>query len=148
MGEGAKGTWKGKQGTVRYIVIGLVGKKKVISKRNKSEALITRFLFFYRSIKLKSSSGGDRSIAHFYRHIEVYPYFDPTIALAPSPQPLRMTTSKGLFMGGLGKVDLTAKLHRSTWVAGQLCHVQVHVSNDCNKKVSVTKITIIIIICN
>ncbi|KAH9816612.1 hypothetical protein DFH28DRAFT_1160021 [Melampsora americana] len=109
IGQGAKGIWKGKQGTVRYIVIG--------------------------SIKLKSSSGGGRSIAHFYRHIELYPYFDPIKTLACAPRPMKVTTSKGLFMGGQGKVHLTAKTHRSIWVAGQRCHVDVHVGNDGTKKI-------------
>ncbi|KAG0148303.1 hypothetical protein CROQUDRAFT_654998 [Cronartium quercuum f. sp. fusiforme G11] len=109
VGKGAKGTWKGKQGNVRYIVIG--------------------------SIKLKSSCGGDRSIAHFYRHVEFYPYFDPIKTLAPSPHGLKVTTSKGLFMAGQGKVHLTAKLHRSIWVAGQRCYVDVHVGNDGSKKI-------------
>ncbi|EGG06939.1 uncharacterized protein MELLADRAFT_86243 [Melampsora larici-populina 98AG31] len=102
IGQGAKGIWKGKQGTVRYIVIG---------------------------------SGGGRSIAHFYRHIDLYPYFDPIKTLACAPKPLKVTTSKGLFMGGQGKVHLTAKVHRSVWVAGQRCHVDVHVGNDGTKKI-------------
>jgi hypothetical protein len=110
VGKGAKGSWKGKAGVVKYIVIG--------------------------SIKLKSHVGSDRSIAHFYRHVDVFPYLNPSIVLAPAISPLRAETSKALFMGGSGKVYLKASLHRPTWVAGQRCYASLHVKNEASKKVS------------
>ena len=109
VGKGAKGSHKSKQGVVKYIVIG--------------------------SVKLKSHVGTDRSIAHFYRHVDVYPYFNPSIILAPSAKALIVEASKALFMGGSGKVSLSASLHRLTWVAGQRCYVDVRVKNGASKKV-------------
>ncbi|GAA5978811.1 hypothetical protein JCM11641_003571 [Rhodosporidiobolus odoratus] len=109
VGKGAKGPWKGKQGVVRYIAIA--------------------------SVKLKSKAGADRSIAHFYRHVEVFPYFNPALALAPAIKPLEAEAAKSLFLGGSGKVSLKASMHRETWVAGQRCYVDVRVENESSKKV-------------
>lgn len=39
-------------------------------------------------------------------------------------------------MGGSGKVNLSAKMHRANWVAGQRCYVEVRVENESSKKVS------------
>ena len=92
--------------------------------------------FVRSSVKLKSQEGTDRSIAHFYRHIELYPYLNPAIILAPAMKPLEAFTSKSLFMGGNGLVKLFASIHRSNWVAGQSCYVNLRVENDSTKKVS------------
>ncbi|GAA6064551.1 hypothetical protein JCM10212_005778 [Sporobolomyces blumeae] len=117
IGKGAKGGWKGKQGVVRYIAIA--------------------------SIKLKSKNGTNRSIAHFYRHVEIFPFFNPAIVLAPAPKPLFAEASKGLFMGGSGKVTLAAKMHRGTWVAGQRCYVDVRVENESSKKIKTLTLALV-----
>lgn len=88
-----------------------------------------------RSIKLKSYSGEDRSIAHFYRHVEIFPYYNPAIVLASALRPIEVSASKGLFMGGSGRVYLTASVHRPSWIAGQRCYVTVRVKNEASKKV-------------
>lgn len=133
VGKGAKGSWRGKAGVVKYIVIGLVA----ISAKIYGISLLTNLACtLHSSIKLKSHVGLDRSIAHFYRHIDVYPYLNPSIILAPATKPLHAETSKALFMGGNGKVHLKASLHRSTWVAGQRCYANLHVRNEASKKVS------------
>lgn len=113
--RGAKGGLKCKQGIVKYIVIG--------------------------SVKLKSHLGTDRSIAHFYRHVEVYPYLAPSILLAPSVKSVSVEASKAIFMGGQGKVKVVATLHRSAWVAGQRCYIDVRVHNGTAKKVRLLHIT-------
>lgn len=110
LGKGAKGGLKCKQGVVKYIVIG--------------------------SVKLKSHLGTDRSIAHFYRHVDVYPYLEPSVILTPLPTPIMVENSKAIFMGSQGKVKIGASLHRQTWVAGQRCYVDVRVQNGASKKVS------------
>ncbi|GAA5931298.1 uncharacterized protein JCM15063_001429 [Sporobolomyces koalae] len=117
IGKGAKGGWKGKQGVVRYIAIA--------------------------SIKLKSKNGTNRSIAHFYRHVEIYPFFNPAIVLAPAVKPLFAEASKGLFMGGSGKVNLSARMHRGTWVAGQRCYVDVRVENESSKKIKTLTLALV-----
>lgn len=108
--KGAKGSYRGKNAVVRYIVIG--------------------------SVKLKSASGANRSIAHFYRHIDLFPYLNPAVVLSNAPKPIQATSSKGLFLGGSGKVHLMASLHRNTWVAGQRIYIHVDIQNDTSKKVN------------
>ena len=110
VGKGAKGSYRGKHAIVRYIVIG--------------------------SVKLKSANGANRSIAHFYRHVELYPYLNPAVILSSSSRPVQARASKGLFLGGSGKVHLSASLHRSTWVAGQRVYVNIRIENETSKKVS------------
>lgn len=109
IGKGAKGGFKSKLGEVRYIVIG--------------------------SIKLKAQDGSSRSIAHFYRHIEVFPYLDPALTLKSLDEPIKASASKSLFLGGDGKVKLTASIHRANWLAGQQCYINVEVINDSSKRV-------------
>lgn len=117
IGKGAKGSFKSKAGEVRYIVIG--------------------------SIKLKAQDGSQRSIAHFYRHIDVYPYYDPTNTLRSLPEPLKSSSSKTMFMGGEGRVALTATIHRVNWVAGQQCYIGVEVKNDSSKKIKSMTLTLL-----
>ncbi|GAA5862218.1 hypothetical protein JCM8547_007774 [Rhodosporidiobolus lusitaniae] len=117
VGKGAKGPWKGKQGVVRYIAIA--------------------------SVKLKSKSGTNRSIAHFYRHVDVFPYFNPALVLAPAVKPLRAEAAKSLFMGGSGKVSLKTSMHRETWVAGQRCYVDVRVENESGKKIKTLTLALV-----
>ncbi|GAA5874307.1 hypothetical protein JCM3774_000936 [Rhodotorula dairenensis] len=117
VGKGAKGPWKGKQGVVRYIAIA--------------------------SVKLKSTTGGERSIAHFYRHLEVFPYLHPSLALAPALKPLTDEASKALFMGGSGQATIRASMHREIWVAGQRCYVEVAVENLSNKKIKTLTLSLV-----
>lgn len=117
IGKGAKGSYKSKAGEVRYIVIG--------------------------SIKLKARDGSQRSIAHFYRHIDVFPYCDPTSTLRSLDEPLRSSSSKTMFMGGEGKVALTATIHRSNWIAGQQCYIGVEVKNESSKKIKSMTLTLV-----
>ncbi|MCO5555811.1 hypothetical protein L7F22_009356 [Adiantum nelumboides] len=117
VGKGAKGTYRGKHAVVRYIVIG--------------------------SVKLKSENGSNRSIAHFYRHIDLYPYLNPAIVLAGSGKPVQAKASKGLFLGGSGKVHLIASLHRSSWVAGQRLYVHLRIDNETSKRVKSLTMTLI-----
>lgn len=98
--------------------------------------LANRLISLFRSsVKLKSKTGSDRSIAHFYRHVDVFPYYNPAIILAPALKPLQAEAAKSLFMGGSGKVSLKASMHRETWVAGQRCYVDVRVENESGKRV-------------
>jgi hypothetical protein len=76
-----------------------------------------------------------RSIAHFYRNCEIWPRLNPSVVLASLSKPLQATTSKSLFMGGNGKVTLTATLHRLHWIAGQKCFVKVTVVNYTKKTI-------------
>lgn len=108
--KGAKGSYRGKNAVVRYIVFG--------------------------SVKLKSASGANQSIAHFYRHVDLFPYLNPAVILSSALKPIQVTSSKGLFLGGSGKVHLMASLHRNTWVAGQRVYINVGIQNDTSKKIN------------
>ncbi|TIC65449.1 hypothetical protein E3Q01_02148 [Wallemia mellicola] len=109
IGGGAKGPLKSKSGFVRYIVIG--------------------------SIHLKNHKSSDRSIAHFYRYVTIYPLLSPSSVLAPAPVPIMQTASKPLFLGGKGPINLTASVHRPHWVAGQRCYVMITIDNNSSKRV-------------
>ncbi|KAG8833673.1 hypothetical protein FRC17_010277 [Serendipita sp. 399] len=86
------------------------------------------------SIRLKDAVSSKKSIAHFYRTIEVWPLFDPTVILSPSPSPVYATVAKNLFLGGEGTLKLTASIHRSTWIAGARCYVKIFIDNDTEKR--------------
>lgn len=117
IGRGAKGSYRGRNALVRYIVIG--------------------------SVKLKDVNGDNRSIAHFYRHVELYPYLNPAVVLSSAPRPISAEGEKGLFMGGSGKVRVAASLHRGTWVAGQRVYINVGVTNETSKRVKNVTFTLI-----
>ncbi|KAJ4485818.1 hypothetical protein J3R30DRAFT_3282616, partial [Lentinula aciculospora] len=85
------------------------------------------------SVKVREVETDRRSIAHFYRDCEVWPRLNPSAILSPAAQPIRESAAKSLFMGGSGKVGLTASLHRIYWIAGQQCCVKVRIINK-NKK--------------
>ena len=95
------------------------------------------------SIRIKDGRTGARSIAHFYRNMEVWPSYDPSRILAPTPSALYSTAAKPVFMGGPGKLKLTASLHREIWIAGQRCYAKVFVANDTTKKVKTMALTLI-----
>ncbi|EGN93144.1 hypothetical protein SERLA73DRAFT_163658 [Serpula lacrymans var. lacrymans S7.3] len=95
------------------------------------------------SIRIKDALTSKQSIAHFYRHCEIWPRLNPDTVLAPAPRPLVAEASKSLFMGGSGKIKLTAKLHRLYWVAGQHCSVKIRVINDTKKAIKSATITLI-----
>jgi len=97
---------------------------------------------FASSIKLKTFGDGTRSIAHFYRHIEIYPCLDPSAVLATLEQPLQSTNSQTVFLGGSGKVKITAILHRRVWVAGQRCYLKISINNHSTKKIKSLALTL------
>jgi len=90
---------------------------------------------FYRSFKVKCPATNARSIAHFYRNCEIWPRVDPSLVLAAAPRPLLAQTSKSMFLGGKGKISLTAQLHRLHWIAGQRCYLKFSVTNDTKRTV-------------
>ncbi|KAK0481713.1 hypothetical protein IW261DRAFT_1397645 [Armillaria novae-zelandiae] len=87
------------------------------------------------SIKVKELDTGKRSIAHFYRDCEIWPRLNPSTILAPAIVPLQAHVTKSIFMGGCGKVTLSASLHRLHWVAGQQCCVKASVTNHTKKTI-------------
>ena len=130
----AKGVFHAHSGVkVRYIAMVYVSVYFVILYQLKLRS----------SIKVKDNDTDKKSIAHFYRNCEVWPRLNPSVILAPAPTPLQASTSKSLFMGGNGKLRLTATLHRLHWIAGQQCCIQVSVKNDTKKTVKSLTLTLI-----
>lgn len=94
-------------------------------------------------IKIKDSATSKESIAHFYRDCEVWPRLDVVSTLATNSRPLVAEVATRVFMGGPGKIKLSARLHRFHWVAGQSCTVHFRVVNDCKKLVKGAAIALI-----
>lgn len=99
--------------------------------------------YAYSSFKVKCPDNNERSIAHFYRNCEIWPRLNPSAVLCTAPRPLLAQTSKNLFRGGKGKIDLTAQLHRLHWIAGQRCYLKLSVTNDTKKTVKSLTLTLI-----
>ncbi|EJD54818.1 hypothetical protein AURDEDRAFT_148418 [Auricularia subglabra TFB-10046 SS5] len=87
------------------------------------------------SIKVKDVQTNTQSIAHFYRPVELWPSFNPQLILARAPQPIQASSEGTVFMGGNGKLKLSASLYREVWVAGQRCLVRVAIDNGTKKAV-------------
>ncbi|KAG8947872.1 hypothetical protein FRC04_010230 [Tulasnella sp. 424] len=94
------------------------------------------------SIKIKDQGSSVKSIAHFYRNVEIYPFLGQAV-LSPAEQPLRTSTAQTLFMGGSGKLQVAASLHRRIWIAGQRCYVHVALNNETTKKVKTLTFTLV-----
>ncbi|KAG9016344.1 hypothetical protein FRB90_003218 [Tulasnella sp. 427] len=94
------------------------------------------------SIKIKDQGSPVKSIAHFYRHVEIYPFLGQSV-LSSAGQPLRTSTAQTLFMGGSGKLQVAALLHRRIWIAGQRCYVHVTLNNETTKKVKTLTFTLV-----
>ncbi|KAJ7103363.1 hypothetical protein B0H15DRAFT_208976 [Mycena belliarum] len=94
------------------------------------------------SVKVKDKTQSKRSIAHFYRDIVVWPRLNPSVVLAPAEQPIQATTNNRLFMGGDGKVYLTAALHRPYFIAGTQVPVHLSVQNDTKKLIKSLTLTL------
>ncbi|KAF9270619.1 hypothetical protein L218DRAFT_46326 [Marasmius fiardii PR-910] len=95
------------------------------------------------SLKVKERKNNRRSIAHFYRDCEVWPRLNPSSVLSPATKPNQDTISKTLFMGGNGKVTLTAATHRVIWIAGQQCPVKIKVVNHSKKAIKSVTLTLV-----
>ncbi|KAG1754874.1 uncharacterized protein EDB91DRAFT_1276347 [Suillus paluster] len=94
-------------------------------------------------IKVKDAVTSKQSIAHFYRDCEVWPRLDVISTLATNSRPLVAEVATRVFMGGPGKIRLSARIHRFHWVAGQRCTVHFRVTNDCKKLVKGAAIALI-----
>ncbi|KAH7916429.1 hypothetical protein BJ138DRAFT_995669 [Hygrophoropsis aurantiaca] len=95
------------------------------------------------SIKVKDPKTSKESVAHFYRDCEIWPRLEVATSLASAARPLTSEACRSIFMGGPGKVKLSARLHRLYWVAGQTCSVQFRVVNESKKMISGATISLI-----
>lgn len=98
----------------------------------------------HRSIKVKDAETGKRSIAHFYRQCEVWPYLNPNTVLQSASRPLQASTAKSLaVLGNSSKVRLNAQMHRLYWPAGSRCPIHLHVGNESKKTIKNLVLTLV-----
>lgn len=99
--------------------------------------------FAMASLRLKDSETSAESVAHFYRACEIWPRLSFDTKLSAAPRPLVSEAAKTVFMGGSGKVRLSAAMHRLYWVAGQRCVIHLRVVNESKKTVKGASITLL-----
>ncbi|GAO48343.1 hypothetical protein G7K_2516-t1 [Saitoella complicata NRRL Y-17804] len=79
---------------------------------------------------LRYKSNDKISVVRTVTTLLLYPCLDPEKALLPLEYPLRSTEEGRQLLGGQGVVTLVAQSHRTTWIAGQLAFVELHISNQ------------------
>ncbi|KAH0838029.1 hypothetical protein J3R83DRAFT_6269 [Lanmaoa asiatica] len=99
--------------------------------------------FAMASLRLKDPETSTESVAHFYRSCEIWPRLSFDTKLSPAPRPLVSEAARTVFMGGSGKVRLSAAMHRLYWVAGQRCIIHLRVVNESKKTVKGASITLL-----
>lgn len=99
--------------------------------------------FAMASLRLKEPETSAESVAHFYRSCEIWPRLSFSSKLSPAPRPLVGEAARTVFMGGSGKVRLSAAMHRLYWVAGQRCAIHLRVVNESKKTVKGASITLL-----
>lgn len=108
-----RGPFRSSQGSIKYILIA--------------------------SLKLFFPTTGKKSIAHFYRHVTIYPFLDVDRVLRNFEAPLEVEREKKVggawTWGKVGKTEMTVKSARPIWVAGQQCWLDIAIRNDGVKKV-------------
>ncbi|KAH7338769.1 hypothetical protein B0J17DRAFT_613988 [Rhizoctonia solani] len=101
--------------------------------------------------KYASLANSKTSIAHFYRHVEIWPTYGPLAlhsteevrSVVDHPGTVSSRTARELFLGGSGMLHLTAVLHRKIWLAGQKCTVYIGAWNETRKFVKTLSLAII-----
>ncbi|TEB38875.1 hypothetical protein FA13DRAFT_1704541 [Coprinellus micaceus] len=82
------------------------------------------------SIRIKDPLSDDKSLAHFYRDVHIWPRWDLAFCLTPLPRPIQVT------MSGLeGNLKFSIILQRLQWFAGQHCHLKFYVVNNTSKPI-------------
>ncbi|KAG9314061.1 hypothetical protein JVU11DRAFT_4840 [Chiua virens] len=99
--------------------------------------------FAMASLMLKDPETSEESVAHFYRSCEIWPRLSFNDKLSAAPRPLVSEAARTVFMGGSGKVRLSAAMHRLYWVAGQRCVIQLRVVNESKKAVKGASISLL-----
>lgn len=91
-----------------------------------------------RSIKLHTPETKKRAIAHFYRPCTIYPYIEPGFVFNSTAGAAEVHTEQGLgwsLSGDKGQVQVSLKLPRPNWIAGQQCWLDITVNNKSSRKI-------------
>lgn len=110
MGRGVKGTYCSAHAEVGYIVIA--------------------------SVRVKAFGEINSGVAHCYEKMALYPYLNPTAALASAGRPIIAHSAPA-------PVQLAAALHRETWVAGQRVYFDASVLNHCDAPLDVLRLRLV-----
>jgi hypothetical protein len=93
---------------------------------------------FVSSIKLHTPETKKRAIAHFYRPCTIYPYIEPGFVFNSSAGAAEVHTEQGLgwsLSGDKGQVQVSIKLPRPNWIAGQQVWLDITVNNKSARKI-------------
>jgi len=91
-----------------------------------------------RSIKLHTPETKKRAIAHFYRPCTIYPYIEPGFVFNSTSGAAEVHTEQGLgwsLSGDKGQVQVSLKLPRPNWIAGQQVWLDITVNNKSSRKI-------------
>jgi hypothetical protein len=89
-------------------------------------------------------SGGKQSIIRQFCNIQMLTVYDPVKALASLPSPLLVSDLISFSSGTqVQRVELTAGLHRQTWVNGAMIFVDIHVANKGSKTIKKIEIQLV-----
>ena len=80
------------------------------------------------------------------KKIKLFPCLDPQRALIPTPAPIDTVEEGKLRFGGKGTLKVAARMHRSSWIAGQVAYVDVSATNDSNRDVHKIELELIRVI--
>lgn len=69
------------------------------------------------------------------RKISLYPCLNPQRALVPSQAPIDAAEECKVRFGGKETLKIAARIHRPSWIAGQVAHVDVYATNDTTRDV-------------
>ncbi|SHO78498.1 Uncharacterized protein MSYG_2844 [Malassezia sympodialis ATCC 42132] len=115
MDKGAKGSYQSNSAEVGYIIIA--------------------------SVRVKAFGEKQGGVAHCFQKLQLYPYLNPTSALASASQPI-VARSNSAEANARG-IQLAASLHRETWVAGQRVYFDVSVLNNGENMLNMLRIALV-----
>lgn len=59
------------------------------------------------------------------RKVKLFPCLNPHVALVPSVEPIDTSEEGKLMFGGRGTLKVAARIHRPSWISGQLAFVDI-----------------------
>jgi hypothetical protein len=96
------------------------------------------------SVHIKDSKTDRLSLAHFYRSCTIWPSLSLQEVLVPSTRALVSTAVMSLpHRGSCSKLKLSARVPRPSYFSGQLCYVNIQISNETRKIVRSLRLTLI-----
>ena len=99
---------------------------------------------YYVCPTLSIRSGSKQSVLRQMCNIQMLTVYNPEKALASLPNPLLASDSISIQSGAeVQRIELTAGLHRQTWVNGAMIFVDVHVANKSSKNIKKIEVRLV-----